>query len=646
MTSVGDMPDLNEIAEQMEIGEEVVASCHSQEPIPEIPMFELPEYLPVSQQLHVNPFVGKFTPVWDADRFEDRFCGIVRYCHSREKYYIWNGLYWEPDERGRIRELCETLINDLIRDPVSANFANAELLKHLVRSHTPTGIRDMMFFLEANRLVVTEEELDSDMNRINVKNGVINLETVQYEPPNRDRFITKCMNVMYTPGATCPLWLDHLSLIFDGDQATIDSFQMIAAYATLLRQNPEQIFIIAHGAGENGKTVTFGVLSYIADEYAISADPRTIEYQRESKDGAAHCSDVIRLFGSNLIIIEEGKEGGRLNEALLKRITGHSKIVVRGAYRKTEVEDFLEGKIIYLTNHMPVIKDTTRAMLRRLLKVPYNVIIPPHKRIDKYEERLYTEAPGIFNWLLDGLRAWHNNGNKIKLSQKITDATNELKESTDEYREFFIEDVEITGNPHDKIAKKELFQFFETWHSDKFGEYPPMKQKEFNVVCKNHGLVKDERMTAGYVWIGVKHLSAIDRENKKRTTDDNDNKRKIKALEIALAIKDGKTPDQIEQLYNDNHNDKDNYNNTAVSEMHIQKDGENPEKYELMNINELFPNTLQSGYVRGEMLGKVHSRSYVHNHPVDGFICSSICDEHAQSMCISKPSICGRGVKI
>jgi P4 family phage/plasmid primase-like protien len=645
MTSIGDMPDLNEIAEQMEIEEEVVAPCHSHEPIPEIPLFELPEHNAISQGLHVNPFVGKFTPVWDADRFEDRFCGIVRYCHSREKYYIWNGLYWEPDERGRIRELCEALINDLIRDPVSANFVNAELLKHLVRSHTPTGIRDMMFFLEANRMVVLEDELDSDMNRINVKNGVLNLETVQCEAPDRDRFITKRMNVMYTPGATCPLWLDHLSLIFDGDQATIDSFQMISAYATLLRQNPEQIFIIAHGAGENGKTVTFGVLSYIADEYAISADPRTVEYQRESKDGSAHCSDVVRLFGSNLIIIEEGKEGGRLNEAFLKRIAGHSKITARAAYGKTEVSDYLDGKIIYLTNHMPVIKDTTHAMLRRLLKIPFNVIIPPHKRIDKYEERLYTEAPGILNWLLDGLRAWHDNNNKIKLSQKITDATTELKESTDEYREFFIEDVEITGNPKDRIAKKELFQFFETWHSDKFGEYPPMKQKEFNIICKNHGIVKDERMTAGWLWVGIKHLSSIDREDKKRVIDDNDNKRKIKALEIALAIKNGKPIEEIEKLYDDNHKE-DNHCNSDISEIHIQKDSENIKKYELMNVHERSPNSLQSEHVRVESSGEVHTRSYVHNHPVDGFICSSICNEHAQTMCISDPSKCGRGVKI
>ncbi len=581
--------------------------------IPEIEPFDPPEYIPL--QIKLDIVGNKFTDVWNADRFCDRFSGMVRYCYTRERYYIWNGLLWEPDKTGKIRQLCEMQISDMIDDKESKN--NHELLKHLVKSHTPAGIRGMMFFLEANRLNVRDEDLDADKTRINVLNGVINLETAQYESPSRDRFITKRTNVNYTPGASCPLWLDHLDLVFDKDQATIDSFQMIAAYGVLLTTNPEQLFFIPFGTGENGKTVTFNVLAFIGGEYAKSADYRTFMYRRTEKDGSSHSSDIVRLFGANLIIAEEGSEGGRLNEALLKQITGHGKVTSRGAYEKEEISDFLEGKVFFLTNHKPIITDNTHAMLRRIIEIPFSIQIPPHKRDDRIEERLKSEAPGIFNWLVMGLRAWHDNGRKIKLSKKITDATNEFRDAIDEFREFFTDDIEITGRIDDTISKKDLHQYAIQWYNDKFGEYPAIKLKEFNKLCGDHGIKNHKRVSTGWIWIGVKHISPLEREAHAKKREEL--KRKDLAELIAQMVKDGKEVPEFEEIMENNAK---------------------------MNFNEpdLYSYPLEIKLQK--RAGMVHCGSFLHNKGVNGFECTSSCGESERSKCISDPSKCGRGIRI
>jgi len=594
-------------------------------PAPEIEPFDYPEYVPLSMQ---NDIVGqKFTTAWNAERFIERYCCTVRYCNPRDMYYIWNGLLWKPDNYGEIKRLCKEQIEDMIGDPTAR--AQIDLLKHLVDSLSAAGIRNMMFFLEANRLTVREEEIDADKDLINVLNGVINLRTIQYEAPDKSRFITRCMNVKYNPGADWPQWRDHLSLIFNEDEETMLSFQMIAGYA-LLRENPEQLFFILFGKGENGKSVSLNVLSRIFGEYAMNADYRTFMHRRS--DDTSPRSDIARLYGAHLVTSIEGSEGGRLNEALLKAITGHDPIVSRELYQK-EQQKYLDAKVFFATNHEPVIRDSSHGMLRRIIKIPFNVQIPQEKRDDQIEEKLIGENSGIFNWLLDGLRAWKDNGRKIKLSKLITDATQKFRTAIDESNGFFTDDVLITDLDTDRISKKDLFQYYQQWYSDKHGEYPSIKQREFNKICEAHGITRDQRVGAGWLWIGIKHLTPLEREERRKALAE---EQKQKVLEedikkIGLSVLQGKDEneimgilDQVSERVYDNERDPINYPYTRTYERNMDK---------------------------------VHCDTFVHKHaereddqvservneaPI--FSCSSACGDAERSKCRSNPSECGRGI--
>jgi phage/plasmid-associated DNA primase len=355
-------------------------------------------------------------------------------------------------------------------------------------------------------------------------------------------------------------------------------------------------------------------------------------------------SDIARLYSSHMVTAIESSEGGRLNEGLLKAITGHDKITSRELYEK-EQERYLEAKIFFATNHEPVIKDSTHGMLRRLIKIPFAVQIPIDKRDDQIETRLIAEASGILNWLLDGLRAWNENGKKIKLSKVITDSTAAFRNTIDENREFFNDDVEITGAVSDTISKRDLFQYYEQWYNDKHGEYPSIKLQAFNKICQEHNITRDLRTKTGWIWIGVKHLTYDYKEKvrkeKEEREQEQEQKRKLTIDEIAHAVLNKKGVGEIDEIFN----------------VHIQK-GErvNPDEPHLVKYQNVFS-------IRG--LGdKVHQGSPV--HPVDvntsnvhmqkgepnnhkepsspGFVCSSSCGPAERSNCKSNPALCGRGI--
>lgn len=555
-------------------------------PKPVLPPYEYPEYVPLSV---AHDIIGNnFNHAWIAERFIERYQNVVRYCAPMEKYYVWDGGRWVPDDYKEIQRLCHDHIIDLIHDEHSSE--SEPLLKRLVGSISAYGIRGVMFFLECNRLTVRKEELDADPDRVNVLNGVINLGNCEYEPPDRDRFITRRMNVEFDPEATCPLWMDHLNLIFAGDRETIESFQMIAGYS-LLRANPEQLFFIHHGAGENGKSVTVNVLSQIFGEYALNADPRTFQHRR-SDDATVRC-DVARLYGAHLVTALESGNDVRLNESLLKAITGNDKITSRHLWEE-EQESKLEAKIWFITNHEPLIKDSTWGMLRRIIKIPYAVQIPIDKRDDQIEQKLIAESPGIFNWMLDGLMRWYENGRKLKLSKAITDATVQFRSSIDEFREFFETDIEITGKETDRVLKQSLFEHFCLWYSDRNGEQPAIRQQAFNKICLDHKITKDHRARSGkWEWIGVRILSSLEREDRQ---------------------------------------------NSAYAS------GKNAQNDEPMNPDEPYPYGEKFKNACKKIPDKVHHSSSVHHHAGLVYICGSMCGDLERKNCRSVPSKCGRGV--
>ena len=105
------------------------------------------------------------------------------------------------------------------------------------------------------------------------------------------------------------------------------------------------------------------------------------------------------MLGSRLVTLPDFKQGVRLNEALIKQVTGGNQISAWSTDRKSFTYR-PSYKLWLLGNHKPEIQDQTQGMWRRIHLVEFGV------RFDKDNtlgEQLLQELPGILNWVVAGL---------------------------------------------------------------------------------------------------------------------------------------------------------------------------------------------------------------------------------------------------
>lgn len=428
-------------------------------------------------------------------RFSKIFGETVRFCNTSRKWYIWNGEIWRKDENQEINRLANEVILAIYSEAEKCieEETRQKLFRWAKTSESLTK-RNSMIGSAQPYLSVTSDKWDKDINLFNCKNGTFELDTGIFREHRKEDYITKRSGVTYNPDAECPVWKEHISLIFNDDEELIEAFQMMSGY-TLLGDNPEQAFFILFGSGMNGKTVTQRIISDILGDYAINVSPDTL-MKRYSSGGNAR-SDIVRLKGSRFISSGEGDEGDILSEKLIKLITGGDTITARNLY-ESESEISVGGKIWFATNHKPTIKGTDYAIWRRVWLIPFNVTIPIEIRDSKIPEKLHAEVAGIFNWMIEGLQNYYDNSSRLTKPTQVQAATEKYRTESDLVGEF-INDCYIIDldNLTWSVKKTDLRDRFEQWCEET--DEQELSKKAFTQKLQERGFqqIKGRREWAG-----------------------------------------------------------------------------------------------------------------------------------------------------
>ena len=136
----------------------------------------------------------------------------------------------------------------------------------------------------------------------------------------------------------------------------------------------EQCAFFLYGTGRNGKSTFIDVIRELFGDYARNIQPETIMVRNNN----AINSDIARLKGARLVTTVEPNEGLKLNEGLLKQLTGGDIITARKLYAE-EFEFKAEFKLWMATNHKPIIRGTDLGIWRRVHMIPFTVVIPENE---------------------------------------------------------------------------------------------------------------------------------------------------------------------------------------------------------------------------------------------------------------------------
>lgn len=433
----------------------------------------------------------------NAQRLSDMFGDIIRYYYTDRKWLIYIKNKWVTDSGNIIRTLIDKSVESMPKemkyyekyDSENGTELTKAFEKHIRKcrsNNTKNALEKEVQHLHP----ITHNELDRHRKKLNTPSGIIDLETLETEPNNADMYFTKSTGFSPSEKAECPLWIKFLDDIFGGDKELIHYIQKAAGYS-LSGLTDEQCAFFCYGTGRNGKTTFLDVLRCIAGDYASNIQPETIML-RNNNSGIN--SDIARLKGARFVTSVEPNEGLRLNEGLIKQLTGDDVVTARKLYAE-EFEFKPEFKLWMATNHKPVVRGMDIGIWRRIHLIPFTVQIPEEKVDRKLRDKLMNEAEGIMRWCLEGMKMYNSEGLKKPLS--VVQATNDYRREMDIISKFL--DECTTTAPCRCVKAKDLYNVYVRW-CDENGEFKLTNTKFGTEIVKRFARAKT--MT-GWIYNGI-----------------------------------------------------------------------------------------------------------------------------------------------
>ena len=409
----------------------------------------------------LNPYRG--TDEANAALFLSLHGADVRYCPPWDKWLLWTGSHWRIDDCMAVARLAGDMPRELYRKAgESIDTARRRTIAGLARALESRRRQSDLLAAARCRVVVHHTDLDKGRFLLNAKNGTIDLSTGERREHRRSDLLTHDTEIPYKPDANASIWERFLSEIFAGDTDLIRFVQRAVGYS-LTGDVREQVLLICHGNGSNGKSVFLNIVRKLLGKLALQAAPDLLMADRHRR----HPTEQADLFGKRLVSVQETAEGRRFNEALVKQLTGGDAVRARRM-----CEDFWEfeptWKIWLSTNHRPEIRGTDHAIWRRVRLIPFNVQFSdngPHRKDPGMEAKLTAELPGILAWAVRGCLDWQREG--LHPPTAVTAATDGYRADMDVLAAFINDCCVIKHGA--TVRASNLYRAYAEW-CDKSGE--------------------------------------------------------------------------------------------------------------------------------------------------------------------------------
>src|SRR5262249_35980006 len=160
----------------------------------------------------------------------------------------------------------------------------------------------------------------------------------------------------------------------------------------------------------------------------------------------------------------EPQQGGKLNVALFKELTGGGAITARGAYER-ELVTFQPTHTLFInTNHLPSASAEDQALWERLHVLSFKMRFVENP-VGEYErprdihlaEQLRAEAAGILAWVVRGCLEWQRCG--LMAPDEVLQATREYRDEQDMLQRFL--DECCMRKEGEKVAANVLYRRYD-----------------------------------------------------------------------------------------------------------------------------------------------------------------------------------------
>ena len=448
--------------------------------------------------------------------FKDKF---VNTGYKDTVWYVYKNHRWCEDKGLILRNAISTSLFDLYaakRDALSNEYTQydpnderAEFIKK--KQKLVSDVMDTLkqttqknnMMREAVELFYDPDfhkNLDANKNLLCFNNGVVDFTTKTFREGYPHDYISKSTNIdfkLYDPNdkqtkEIAEQVLDFMEKLFPVPQLNKYMWDHLAS--CLMGTNKNQTFNVYHGSGSNGKSMLVDLMSKTLGDYKGQVPITLITRERNSIGGTS--SEVAQLKGIRYAVMQEPSKGMKLNEGVLKELTGGDPIQARGLWQDSET--FIpQFKLVVCTNSLFEIESNDDGTWRRIRKCDFlskfvnendkNEYETSYifKKDIKLEEKLPIFAPVFASMLVK--RAFETEG-WVEDCDIVLDASNKYRRNQDHIAAFVAERIIKTGNPKDKVGKRGLSEDFKHWFSqEQGGRRMPKGQELFDFMDKKFG---------------------------------------------------------------------------------------------------------------------------------------------------------------
>tara|TARA_Y100000768_G_scaffold351103_1_gene301776 strand:- start:405 stop:3257 length:2853 start_codon:yes stop_codon:yes gene_type:complete len=362
------------------------------------------------------------------------------------------------------------------------------------------------------------EKLDTNPYLLCFNNYVVDFEKGIHRKGQPDDYLSKCTKIDYSPfdekkhGEVFADIDTFINQLFPNLELRQYMWEHLSS--CLIGKNDQQTFNKYLGGGRNGKSKLVDLMSKCLGDYKGTV-PITLITQKRNSIGSTS-SEIVQLMGVRYAVMQEpSKDEGKVNEGILKEITGGDPIQGRALFKDT-ITFTPQFNLVVCTNTDLEINSNDDGTWRRIrvcefeskfLENPNTVDNPKNNSLfplrsnpyqypvdRKIDEKFNTWAPVLMSYLVK--LAYKYKG-AVRDCNKVTDRTLKYRESQDYLARFIKE--KIIEKEGGKIKKQELWETFVPWYNQNYKNKTPKKdevENHLNQYCGGY----DKDSKKGWGW--------------------------------------------------------------------------------------------------------------------------------------------------
>jgi putative DNA primase/helicase len=303
-------------------------------------------------------------------------------------------------------------------------------------------------------------------------------------------YITTQFGAHYDKTADCPRWKQFFREVFADDSELIRFMQKIIGYC-LTGLTTEQKMFIFYGYGKNAKSVVINMINALLGGYAGSASFKTFDADKQSEQ----TNDLAMLKSKRFVSMIESAADRKLNEPLIKQVTGDDKITCRFLHQEF-FEYTPEFNLFLATNHKPIITQSDFGIWRRIVLIPFTQNFEGREE-EGLKEKLLSELSGILNWALEGLKLWQEERLK-DLPRAVADTSRKYQVDSDTVGQWLNFRVELSK--YISVKSSAAYADYKGWALE--NGFAVIGNRTFKSTLEEKGFVLHSRNDANY-WLGM-----------------------------------------------------------------------------------------------------------------------------------------------